>query len=112
MTLTHPQANCIGSKKDKQKAKLSKSFKYVPNAWKPKQDQKHGPGDYEIARLLTVADDKNKGRKRIVNIPTLERPKYGLIQKVRVLHTCSLTSTSDCRINLSARPSPALTSRS
>ena len=83
MRVTERQANCIGSKKDKQKAKLSKSFKYVPNAWKPKQDQKHGPGDYEVARILTVIDDKAKGRKRLVTLPTLERTKFGLIQKVR-----------------------------
>jgi hypothetical protein len=65
----------------KAKDKTAASFKYVPGAWRSKHDKKQAPGDYEVMRLFTVSEDKTKGNKKLGNLPTFERPVYGLIQK-------------------------------
>ena len=57
--------------------------KYVPGEWRPKHDQKQAPGDYEVVRVMSVLTDKTTGKKRLANIPTLERPLFGFISKVR-----------------------------
>ena len=57
----------------------------MPGSWRPKHDQAHGPTDYNIVRLLTIGEDKEKGRKIFRNVPGFERPKYGMISKVQIL---------------------------
>eukprot|EP00831_Metopus_contortus_P011735 TRINITY_DN14690_c0_g1_i4.p3 TRINITY_DN14690_c0_g1~~TRINITY_DN14690_c0_g1_i4.p3 ORF type:complete len:148 (+),score=28.25 TRINITY_DN14690_c0_g1_i4:148-591(+) len=36
---------------------------------------------YEIVRLMSVNEDKKQGMKRFASIPTLERARYGIINK-------------------------------
>lgn len=54
----------------------------MPGAWRAKRDQGHGPGDYEVTRLMSVVIDKEKNKKNLVNMPLYERIKYGMIPKV------------------------------
>lgn len=65
----------------KSKAEKSKSVD-----WRPKRDQKHGPGDYEIVRLMTV-DTKDKTKPKLVNPLIYERPVLGVISKVWAIVT-------------------------
>ena len=69
--------------KKERKTERSKSEvkKYVPGDWKPKNDQKQAPGDYEIIRLMTVVPNGENGKK-IANSPVIERVKFGVIAKV------------------------------
>ena len=59
---------------------------YVPQGWKIKNNKNCGPGQYEINRLLSVAEDKSKGKKTLVNIPIYERTAtLGVINKVGLI---------------------------
>ena len=57
----------------------------MPGDWKPKRNQGQAPGQYEIVRLMTVAEDKDKGKKTFTNLQFFEKPKFGIISKVRDL---------------------------
>lgn len=55
---------------------------YVAESWRVKNDKKNGPGQYEITRLLSVKEDKEK--KAFMPIPVFERTTLGLINKVEL----------------------------
>ena len=81
----------MSEEKKKKSEEEKKKFKYVPGAWKVGNDKKLGPGEYEVVRLMSVAvskDDgevKGKGMKRFASIPTLERARFGIINKVIII---------------------------
>lgn len=86
----------------------SKIEKYKSEDWRPKRDQKHGPGDYEITRLMTL-DNKDKAKPKIVNAIVYERATLGVISKVRVNNNNSHMQLSDKGINLLLKLSLELT---
>lgn len=49
---------------------------------KSKKGKGVGPGYYEIVRLLTVREEKDKPNRYFANIPVLERARFGVINKV------------------------------
>ncbi len=77
--------------KKKPATEEKKKPNYVAGDWRVKK-QKDGPapGLYEITRLMTLAapkdgETKDKAMKRFASIPVFERPKLGIINKVRRL---------------------------
>ncbi len=73
-------------KKKKSEEDKKKQKKYVPGGWRMKNDQGHGPGAYEVIRLMTVVNkeesEKAKSMKRFASIPTMERTTLGVINRV------------------------------
>lgn len=106
-------------KPDKKKSdeEDKKKKAYVPGSWKMPNDKGQGPGAFNIVRLMTVVagtgEAKDKGMKRFANIPTLERVKLGIINKVPPAHI-SHRSTKPSVPPKPLLPSPPLvaTSRS
>ncbi len=72
-------------KKKRSEEERKKQKAYQPGGWRVKNDQGHGPGAYEVTRLLSVVakegEDKARSMKRFASIPVFERPKLGIINK-------------------------------
>lgn len=49
------------------------------------ESKKQGPGGYNITRLFSIIEDKEKGRRRFASIPNVERTILGVISKVFLL---------------------------
>lgn len=47
------------------------------------ESKKQSPWGYEITRLFSVVEDKEKRHKRFASIPNVERAVLGAISKVR-----------------------------
>ena len=76
-------------KKKKSEEEKKKHKPYVSGSWRVTNDKTHGPGAYEVLRLMTVVakeeSEKVKGMKRFASIPTMERTTLGIINKVIIL---------------------------
>lgn len=59
----------------------------VSQSWKVKNDQGHGPGQYDIVRLMTLDEsgaDGNKKMRKFKSIPIFNRALFGIINKVNI----------------------------
>lgn len=76
----------VANRKKQSKADDSKKGK-ATESWKVKRDQGHGPGQYDIVRLMTVVESTESGgkqMKKFKSIPVLERAKLGVIHRGHV----------------------------
>jgi len=54
------------------------------NQTNPREEEKRrGPGSYNITRLYSIIENKEKKHKRFASIPNVERLIMGTISKVR-----------------------------
>lgn len=91
----------IANKKKHSGGDEKKKQSYVAQSWRVKNDQGHGPGQYDIVRLMTLSESKGEGGKvirKFQSIPIFERPKFGVINKGHNVKKTSggstMTSTS------------------
>ena len=59
----------------------------VAQSWKVKNDQGHGPGQYDIVRLMTLDEsgaDGSKKMRKFKSIPIFNRALFGIINKVNI----------------------------